>query len=187
VMTKDERIAAAASDMGFDFDPKHLLDFLEGRGLTVEVKASECAHTASSFCGDTGCETHGVGAGPDDEDEDTEALIEQLDEALCTMLHDGGEVGEHSPRTHLDLFYEQQKAPLGSHAADLRCLRATQRALNDQRRLFVERAAIQFATHPQYNESRDGSGAYVMLPYLLNPSDAVREAVALWDAIQRAL
>lgn len=42
--------------------------------------------------------------------EDTEALIEQLDEALCTLLHDDGSVGEHSPRTHLDLFYARQKA-----------------------------------------------------------------------------
>ena len=41
-------------------------------------------------------------------DEVTESLIEQLDEALCTLLHDGGETGEHSPRTHLDLFYACQ-------------------------------------------------------------------------------
>jgi hypothetical protein len=40
-----------------------------------------------------------------DPPEDTESLIEQLDEALCTLLHIGDEVGEHSPRTHLDLFY----------------------------------------------------------------------------------
>lgn len=41
--------------------------------------------------------------------EDTEALIEQLDEALCSLLHTGGEIGEHSPRTHLDLFYARSK------------------------------------------------------------------------------
>ena len=38
-------------------------------------------------------------------EEDTESLIEQLDEALCSLLHTGGDIGEHSPRTHLDLFY----------------------------------------------------------------------------------
>lgn len=56
---------------------------------------------------------------------------------------------------------------------------------HSSRRAFIEQAAIAFATHPQYNEGRDGSGAYVMLPYLLNPSDAVKEAVALWDALQK--
>jgi len=165
-MTKDERIAGAASDMGFD-DPQHLLEFLEGQGLTVMVKDE-----------------------PDDHDE---ALIEQLDEALCTMLHDGGEVGEHSPRTHLQLFYNRQKACVGCtkhttwddcpvHAPAVRA-----KAKGKDREVFVHRAAIAFATHPQYNEGRDGSGAYVMLPYLLTPSDAVREAVALWDAVQKAL
>lgn len=157
--TKDERIAAAASDMGFE-DPQSMLELLEGQGLVVMVKDE-----------------------PDDHDE---ALIDQLDEALCTFLHTGGEVGEHSPRTHLELFYEQQKAPLGSHAADLRCLRATQRALNDQRRLFIEQAAIQFATRPQFDDTYTSNGL-VSRPFLLNPNDAVKEAVALWDAVQKAL
>jgi len=33
-------------------------------------------------------------------------LIEQLDEALCTQLHAGDELGTHAPREHLDLFYK---------------------------------------------------------------------------------
>lgn len=45
------------------------------------------------------------------EPEDTEALIEQLDEALCSLLHNGDEVGEHSPRAHLDLFYASTRCP----------------------------------------------------------------------------
>lgn len=38
-----------------------------------------------------------------------ESLIEQLDEALCTLLHSGDELGEHSPESHLALFHEQQR------------------------------------------------------------------------------
>lgn len=38
-----------------------------------------------------------------------ESLIEQLDEALCTLLHSGDELGEHSPESHLELFHEQQR------------------------------------------------------------------------------
>ena len=45
-----------------------------------------------------------------DEPEDTDSLIEQLDEALCTLLHSGDEIGTHAPREHLDLFYARQAA-----------------------------------------------------------------------------
>lgn len=41
-------------------------------------------------------------------EEDTESLIEQLDEALCSLLHQGDEIGTHAPREHLDLFYQRQ-------------------------------------------------------------------------------
>ncbi|HEX5011677.1 MAG TPA: hypothetical protein VFY71_14890 [Planctomycetota bacterium] len=47
-------------------------------------------------------------SGDDEPEEDAESLIERLDEALCSLLHTGGEIGEHSPRTHLDLFYAKQ-------------------------------------------------------------------------------
>ena len=41
--------------------------------------------------------------------ETAEALIERLDGALCTLLHRGDELGEHSPESHLDLFYSRQQ------------------------------------------------------------------------------
>lgn len=59
---------------------------------------------------------------PDAED-DTEALIEQLDEALCTLLHNGDEVGTHAPREHLALFYARQAEALGLPLEDKQLLK----------------------------------------------------------------
>jgi hypothetical protein len=47
------------------------------------------------------------------ENENLESLVEQLDEAMCSMLHRGDELGEHSPETHLALFYKRKAAKCG--------------------------------------------------------------------------
>lgn len=45
--------------------------------------------------------------------EQLEALIEQLDEELCTLLHDGDEVGAHGPEEHLALARSRRDASGG--------------------------------------------------------------------------
>jgi len=54
-----------------------------------------------------------------------ESTIEQLDEALCSLLHRGDELGTHSPATHLDLYHERGAHRLSTVTeADMAVLRA---------------------------------------------------------------
>jgi hypothetical protein len=61
-------------------------------------------------------------------------------------------------------------------------------ALKQARETFVHRAAIAFATHPRYEQEYvPNSNEITARPYMLIASDAAKEAVALWDAVQKDL
>jgi hypothetical protein len=98
--------------------PPDLLDALDHQCMQVVEPLTAMVHDAVA----RELESAGLRV-PDprdaEDDEGTEALIEQLDEALCTLLHAGDEVGEHSPRTHLDLFYAKRS----QNAGQGRCIR----------------------------------------------------------------
>ncbi len=38
-------------------------------------------------------------------------LIEELNDALCELLHEGDELGDHTPASHLALFYKRERKP----------------------------------------------------------------------------
>lgn len=60
-------------------------------------------------------------------------------------------------------------------------------AAKQAREAFVHRAAIAFATHPQFDQSVGAHGELTTRPYLMIHQDAVTEAVALWDTVQKEL
>ncbi len=61
-------------------------------------------------------------------------------------------------------------------------------ALKQARETFVLSAAIAFATHPRYEQEYvSNSNEITARPYMLTPEDAANEAVALWNAVQKAL
>lgn len=115
-----EAAEALVAELTSDYDAVHeqlrdaLTAFDQARGLLEDATEFGCADSRAAC--DAWLRAHpdttaATGAEPE---EDTESLIEQLDEALCTLLHRGDEEGEHSPRTHLDLFYARQKKEQGT-------------------------------------------------------------------------
>lgn len=60
-------------------------------------------------------------------------------------------------------------------------------ATKQAREAFVHRAAIAFATHPQFDQGLDDKHNLNWRPYLMTPNDAAKEALVLWGAVERAL
>lgn len=57
---------------------------------------------------------YGPGSSPEERDE---LLIDDMNDALCWLLHRGDEVGDHSPEAHVKLFHRRVAADQKKAAA----------------------------------------------------------------------
>lgn len=196
--TKDERIAQAASDMGFD-DPSHMLEFLEGAGLSVTLKGTN--KTAKQALDDlrrmfVGWHK-GMGPHATHDSPAIESAIFALEEAARIPPEHAAEEGRcvkcwcdecqcAAPEATARVPLPDYELAVKLDAANARVAELEKLCASD-RRAFIERAAISFATHPQYDQSINSHGGLDTRAYILTQTDAVKEAVALWDAVQKAL